>query len=202
MLKSFKELYALNIDEYISSKGNQRLSFDYVSWSDMLYLLYENGAEKVIYGNLYAPNGHSLFLSQDRLPEVHVFVEIDGDRREITYPIIDGSRDIPMDKIAQSDVHNATQRAMVKCVSTNWGLGLKLWQKEDRERGGKPAEDLSFHSLMAIKKRFQEEYTEKLKKQMSAEDIARGLGKTVDEVKVIFTYFEQLERFEEALKKL
>ena len=107
-----------------------------------------------------------------------------------------------MDKIAQSDIHNATQRAMVKCVATNWGLGLKLWQKEDREALKKPADDLSFHSLNAIKRRFQEEYTEKLKKHMSAEDIAKGLGKTVDEVKTIFTYFDQLTRFEEELKKL
>ena len=202
MLKGFKELYDLNIDPYISQKGSAKFTCDYVSWSDMLFLLYENGAEKVIYGNLYAPNGHSLFLSLDKLPEVHVFVEIDGDRREITYPIIDGSRDIQMDKIAQSDIHNATQRAMVKCVATNWGLGLKLWQKEDREALKKPADDLSFHSLNAIKRRFQEEYTEKLKKHMSAEDIAKGLGKTVDEVKTIFTYFDQLTRFEEELKKL
>lgn len=201
-LKSFKELYELNIDAYISQKGNQKFSCDYVAWSDTLYLLYENGAEKVVYGNLYGPDGHSLFLSADKLPEVHVFVEIDGDRREITYPVIDGSRDILMDKIAQSDVHNATQRAMVKCVATNWGLGLKLWQKHDREILNNAREELAYHSLGAVQKRFQEEYTEKLKKHMSAEDIAKGLNKTVDEVKTIFTYFDQLMRFEEALKKL
>ena len=201
-LKSFKELYELNIDAYISQKGNQKFSCDYVAWSDTLYLLYENGAEKVVYGNLYGPDGHSLFLSADKLPEVHVFVEIDGDRREITYPVIDGSRDILMDKIAQSDVHNATQRAMVKCVATNWGLGLKLWQKHDREILSNAREELAYHSLGAVQKRFQEEYTEKLKKHMSAEDIAKGLNKTVDEVKTIFTYFDQLMRFEEALKKL
>jgi hypothetical protein len=37
---------------------------------------------------------------------------------------------------------------------------------------------------------------------MSAEDIAKGLNMTVDEVKVIFTYFDQLKRFETALQKL
>ena len=63
-------------------------------------------------------------------------------------------------------------------------------------------EDLYKHSLDAIKLRFQQTYTQKLQKHMSAEDIAKGLNMTVDEVKVIFTYFDQLKRFETALQKL
>ncbi|MCI8589707.1 MAG: DUF1071 domain-containing protein [Clostridiales bacterium] len=201
-LKSFKELYNLDIDPYISQKGNQKFSCDYVAWSDTLYLLYENGAEKVIYGNLYGPDGHSLFLSADKLPEVHVFVEIDGDRREITYPVIDGSRDVQMDKIAQSDVHNATQRAMVKCVATNWGLGLKLWQKQDREDLKKPQNDLSFHSLGAIQRRFNEEYTTLLQRGMTTEAITTALGVSEDEFKVYKTYFLTLDRTEKKMIQL
>lgn len=60
---------------------------------------------------------------------------MDGDHRELDYPVIDGARDISMDKLVQSDIHNATQRGFVKCVAINWGLGLSLWQKEENEEG-------------------------------------------------------------------
>lgn len=61
-----------------------------------------------------------------RAPFVRVYVEVDGDRRELDYPVIDGARDISMDKLVQSDIHNATQRGFVKCVAINWGLGLSV----------------------------------------------------------------------------
>lgn len=79
-------------------------------------------------------------------------------------------------------------------------MGFSLWLNDYEAQENE--DDLSKHSLAAIQKRFQEEYTEKLKKHMSVEDIAKGLNKTEDEVKTIFTYFDQLMRFEEALKKL
>ena len=63
---------------------------------------------------------------------MHVYVDIDGERHEMSYPVIDGSSVVKMEKITQSDVHNASQRAFVKCVAINWGLGLSLWQKEEK----------------------------------------------------------------------
>ena len=151
MLKRFLELYQLDLSNYISKKPvfkydraqqktvdtGERL--DYLSWPDVLLLLYQNGAERVRYGNCTNRDGHSLFLSGGGLPEVRVWVEVDGDRQELTYPIIDGTKDISMEKIVQSDVHNATQRGFVKCVAVNWGLGLSLWQKEEKARPLKPA---------------------------------------------------------------
>lgn len=142
-IKDFNTLYGLDLTPYISKKPvfkydrNQGRSvqtgqkLDYLNWADVVVLLHESGAESVRFGNSYAPGGHSVFLACENLPEVHVWVEIDGDRREITYPVIEGTRDVTMEKIAQSDIHNASQRAMVKCVAVNWGLGLKLWQKEE-----------------------------------------------------------------------
>jgi hypothetical protein len=37
---------------------------------------------------------------------------------------------------------------------------------------------------------------------MSAGDIAKALGKTEDEVKLIFTYYDMLEKFEKDLQQL
>ena len=143
MIKSFGELYEADLSKYIEKKPTfvwdkkqsklveSDKKLDYISWVNAVLLLHQHGAIEVKYGNYYSADGHSLFLVNGGLPEIHIWVEIDGDRRDITYPIIDGSKDITMDKITQSDIHNATQRAMVKCVAINWGLGLKLWQKEE-----------------------------------------------------------------------
>ena len=143
MLKPFNELYQLDISRDIDQKPIKKKmkdgswkevgKLDYLSWATVLRLLYENGAESVRYGNILSVSGHSLHLLNGNLPEVHVWTEIDGKRNEITYPVIDGSRDVSMEQIAQSDIHNATQRAFAKCVAVNTGLGLRLWEKEDKK---------------------------------------------------------------------
>ena len=80
------------------------------------------------------------------------------------------------------------------------GLGFDLWLKNDFT--SKVEDDLSKHSLFSIKERMQQAYTRAIKKKMSTKDIADKLGMTEDEVKVIFTYFEQLDRFEKKLNAL
>lgn len=203
MTKSFIELYNLDVSKHIKERiVTGKVTTDYIPWMDVVVLLYENGAKSVKYGNVYAEDGHSLFMKDGKCPEVHVFVEIDGDRREATYPVIKGSFAIKPDNLDQLQVSNATQRAFVKCVATNWGLGLKVWQKEEMEAEKNAPKDLSEHHIMAIKERMQQEYTKLLQKKMSVKDIAEGLEMTEDEVKTVFTYFDQLERFEKKLKAL
>ena len=48
----------------------------------------------------------------------------------------------------------------------------------------------------------QQAYTKAIKKGMSTKDIADKLGMSEDEVKVVFTYFDQLDRFEKKLNAL
>ena len=69
---------------------------------------------------------------------------------------------------------------------------------------GTPAEELekAKHSLFVIKQRCQEEYTRAIKKKMSTKDIADALEMTEDEVKIVFTYYDQLDRFEKKLRAL
>lgn len=203
MLKPFIELYNLDVKDHIKERiVTGKVTTEYIPWMDVVVLLHKNGAESVKYGNIYAEDGHSLFMKEGKCPEVHVFVEIDGDRREASYPVIKGSFAIKPDNIDQLQVSNATQRAFVKCVATNWGLGLKVWQKEELEAEKNAPKDLSEHQIMAIKQRVQQEYTRCLQKKMSVKDIADGLEMTEDEVKTIFTYFDQLDRFEKKLKAL
>ena len=45
-------------------------------------------------------------------------------------------------------------------------------------------------------------YTKAIKKGMSTRDIAAKLEMTEDEVRVVFTYFDQLNRFEQKLNAL
>lgn len=79
----------------------------------------------------------------------------------------------------------------------------KISTGEDVDEGT-DAETLEkgMHSIFVIKDRCQEAYTRAIKKKMSTKDIADALEMTEDEVKVIFTYFDQLNRFEQKLNAL
>lgn len=186
-IKPFNELVKIDLSSKASKKPIKKKmgdgtykevgQLDYLSWADCLAALYEHGAERVIYGNVHNQDDHPLFLMKGTYPFVRVSVEIDGDRRELDYPIIDGSKDIKMDFLAQSDVHNATQRAFVKCVAINWGLGLSLWMKEEKETEANktPDDDIWFHNALRIKTRIEQMFTIKLQN-----------GKTMDEIYASF----------------
>ena len=57
-------------------------------------------------------------------------------------------------------------------------------------------------SLFAVKERLQIEYTRLIRKGMSTNEIAEALGMTTDEVKLHFSFFDQLDRFEKKMQKL
>ena len=136
----------------------------------------------------------------NRCYEVRVRVTIDDLVFESQFPLMNGSNPVKDNSLTQQRLWNAQTRAFVKGVALNTGLGFDLWLND--ATGAEQEEDLSKHSLDAIKLRFQQTYTQKLQKHMSVKEIAEGLNMTEDEVKVIFTYFDQLKRFETALQKL
>lgn len=141
MIKKFSELSQVEVKitkkptfkynkytkEYEKQEGKD---IDTLSWVDCLKALYENGAERVEFEHVPNNDGGVLFFDENKCIHIKVYVDIDGDRKEILYPVIDGSKDIALDKITQSDIYNAKQRAFVKCVAVNWGLGINLWAKE------------------------------------------------------------------------
>lgn len=187
-LKPFSELVEVTLDSKTSQKPIMKKladgtykkvgELDYLSWADCLAALYENGASRVLYGNVHNNDDHPLFLLNGGNPFVRVFVDIDGDRRELDYPVIDGSKDIKMEFLAQSDVHNATQRAFVKCVAINWGLGLYLWMKEEKAEDTMktPDDDIAFHSPLKIKLRIEQLFTIKLQNGKAMDEIYAALG--------------------------
>lgn len=214
MISDFSTLIALELAQYISKKptfkrdkttGEYKKTgeLDYLNWADCLYLLYLNGAQRVTFGNVRSGQDHPVFLIGGALPFVRVYVDIDGDRRELDYPVIDGSSDVSMDKLTQSDVHNATQRAFVKCVAINWGLGLTLWQKEERAAPSKePEDDLSRHSVFAVKTRIERLITVKLQNGMEQSDMLSALKINAKQLDGIMKSFGNIDWLEKAIKAL
>lgn len=206
MLKSFNEMRKIDVTPYVK----QRDGADYLPWATVVDLLHEHGAEKVWYLPLYNENGSSLFMSEqtftdksgniNRCYEVRIEVTVDDDTFIYSYPLLNGINPVKDNTLNQNVVHKAIQRAFVKAIALRYGLGFSLWSKDELDT--QEEDDLSKHSLDAVKLRFQQTYTQKLQKHMSVKDIADGLNMTEDEVKVIFTYFDQLKRFESALQKL
>lgn len=215
MIKTFSELLKLNLDEYVSKKPvfkrNKQTGqydkvgeLDYLNWADCLVLLHEHGAESVRFGNVKSKEDHPVFLLGGGIPFVRIFVDVDGDRRELDYPVIDGSSNVSMEKLSQGDVHNASQRGFVKCVAINWGLGLQLWQKEEREeeKRRKPEDNLEYHNIMAIKTRVERYITGKLQGGMSMADILSVLNLSDTEYKTIMRYFDGIAAFEQRMSRL
>ena len=205
-IKSWNEMRQIDISKHVK----QRDKADYLPWAECLKLLYENGAEKVKIIPQTTDNGSSLFMSDqtftdkngvtNRCYEVLVAVEIDDNRYLISYPVMNGINPVRDNLMNQNAVHKAQMRAFVKCVAINTGLGFDLWRDDSDIESD--AEDLSKHSLWAIKERIQIAYTNAIKKGMSTGDIAKAVNKTEDEVSLLFTYFDQLNRFEKELNNL
>ena len=206
MLKSWNEMRQVDISKYVK----QRDKADYLPWAECLKLLYENGAEKVKIIPQSTENGSSLFMSDqvftdksgntNRCYEVMVAVEIDENRYLISYPVMNGINAVRDNLMNQNAVHKAQMRAFVKCVAINTGLGFDLWRDDSDIEND--TDDLTKHSLWAIKDRMQIAYTNALKKGMSTGDIANAVNKTEEEVRLLFTYFDQLNRFEQELNAL
>ena len=215
MLKSFAELRKIDVLPYCDMReakddNGKKIVVPYLNWARCKDLLHQHGAEKVIFEPVAGANGSSLIMADEvftdkngvtnRCYEVRVRVTIDDLVFESQFPLMNGSNPVKDNSLTQQRLWNAQTRAFVKGVALNTGLGFDLWLNDST--GAEQEEDLSKHSLDAIKLRFQQTYTQKLQKHMSVADIAKGLNMTEDEVKVIFTYFDQLKRFETALQKL
>lgn len=206
MLKTFDEMMKIDITPYVKKRDNA----DYLNWAVCKKLLHEHGAKVVYFEPCVNDKGSSLFMSdavfvdkngiQNRCYEVRVKVVIDDLVFESQYPLMNGGNPVKDNSLTQQRVYNAQARAFVKGVAIHTGLGFSLWLDDDIEFSAE--EDLTKHSLQAIKRRVQETYTSKLRKKMSTKDIAQALEMTEDEVKAYFTYYDMLERFESKLNAI
>lgn len=206
MLKSFNELRAIDVTPYIK----QRDGADYLPWGTVVDLLHQHGAEVVFFTPLQNESGSSLFMSEqafadkngvlNRCYEVRIEIVVDNDVFTYSYPLLNGINPVKDNSLNQNVVFKAMARAFVKAIAFRYGLGFSLWAKEDIDASDE--DDLYKHSIRAIEERVQQEYTRLVRKGMTTKEIAQELGKSEDEIKVIFTFFSQLDRFEKDLIKL
>lgn len=207
MLKNFSELRKLDVTPYIKKRDDA----DYLPWATVVDLLHDNGAEKVFFSPIYNDNGSSLFMSDqtftdksgnvNRCYEVRIEVVVDDDKFVYSYPLLNGINPVKDNSLNQNVVFKAMARAFVKAIAIRYGLGFSLWARDEID--SPEEDDLSKHQIFAIKERYQQEYTNILRyKKLTTKEIAEKCEMSEDEVKVLFTFFDQLDRFEKKLLSL
>lgn len=217
-IKSWNEMRKIDVLPYCDQRDakddkGHNIKVPYLNWAKCNDLLHEHGAEKVYFEPCVNANGSSLFMSDqvftdskgntNRCYEVRVKIVIDDLEFEAQYPLMNGSNPVKDNSLTQQRLWNAQTRAFVKGVAMRTGLGFGLWVTGDEAEDKEPEDDLSKHSIFAIKERCEILYTNLLKKGMSENEIAKALGKEdPEDVKIMFKYFGSLHRFEERLRKL
>ena len=208
MKKTYAELRKIDVTPYVKKRDGA----DYLPWGTVVDLLHEYGeAEVVFWKPVYNKDGSSLFMSDqsfvdkngvsNRCYEVRIEITVDDDVFEYSYPLLNGINPVKDNSLNQNVVYKAMARAFVKAIALRYGLGFSLWAKDEIE-DTEESEDLSKHHLWAIKERFQQEYTRLIRKGMSTTEIAEALEMTTDEVKLHFSFFDSLDRFEKKMQKL
>lgn len=204
MIKTFEEMRKIDISKHIEKRNGA----EYLNWAWCKQLLHENGAEVVYFEPCTNENGSSLFMSDvmftdangntNRCYEVRVHIKIDGLEFYSQHPILNGSNPVKDNYMSQQKVWNAQARAFVKGVAMRTGLGFDLWLKNSEDLCSE--EDLSKHNIYAIKERLQQEYSKLIRdKELTTKEIAQWCEMTEDEIKVLFTFFTQIDRFEKKL---
>lgn len=215
-IKSYAEMRKIDVLPYCDKReakddrGN-RVEVPYLNWAKCKELLHQNGAEVVYFEPCVNANGSSLFMSDqaftdkngvvNRCYEVRVKIVIDDLEFEAQYPLMNGSNPVKDNSMTQQRLWNAQTRAFVKGVAMRTGLGFGLWLKDEADALDQ-SDDLSSHSIYAIKERMQIEYTNLIKRGFSTRQIAENCGMTEELVRVVFTYFDQIAEFEKRLQSL
>lgn len=216
MLKSWNEMRKLDVLPFCDKReakddNGRKIEVPYLNWAKCKELLHQNGAEVVYFEPCVNANGSSLFMSDqvftdkngvtNRCYEVRVKIVIDDLEFEAQYPLMNGSNPVKDNSMTQQRLWNAQTRAFVKGVAMRTGLGFGLWLKDEADAPDQ-SDDLSSHSIYAIKERMQIEYTNLIKRGFSTRQIAENCGMTEELVRVVFTYFDHIAEFEKRLQSL
>lgn len=216
MLKSWNEMRKIDVLPFCDKRdakddNGRKIEVPYLNWAKCKELLHQNGADVVYFEPCVNANGSSLFMSDqvftdkngitNRCYEVRVKIVIDDLEFEAQYPLMNGSNPVKDNSMTQQRLWNAQTRAFVKGVAMRTGLGFGLWLKDEADALDQ-SDDLSSHSIYAIKERMQIEYTNLIKRGFSTRQIAENCGMTEELVRVVFTYFDQIAEFEKRLQSL
>lgn len=208
-LPSFDELSKVDLSNYIQKRDEA----EYINWAVIVQLLHEHGAKVVYFEPVVNEKGSSLFMTDqvfidskdkaNRVYETAVRIVIDDLDFIQRGPVMNGSNPVKDNSMSQQRLWNCQTRLFVKGVAIRTGLGFNLWSRIEEEDEKKSFEiDINQHDISKIKERMQVEYTNLIKKGMSMKDICDKLGKTDDELKALFSYFDILAKFEKDLINL
>lgn len=222
MLKPFKELREVDVTPFCDTreakdeKGN-KIKVLYLPWAKCLTLLYDHGAEKVTYRALQAPDGSYVFCGEQTESDateykpgrrgkcyfVTVEVTIDGETGTMPFPIMNGTAVVYNNTLNQLRVSNAIQRAFVKYVAVNTGLGIRLWEKDtETSETDKQPEEVYPHTPMLVKSAIEQMITAKLQSGLSNVEILKRLGIKGSDYKGILNGLENASWLLSALAKI
>lgn len=214
MLKSFDELIKLDVRPFCDvrdakDESGKTIKVPYLSWAKCIKLLHENGAESVWYAPVECPENHTYLWPQMKVTTnkgretdcwfVRVLIHID--ELEFTYdtPLLNGSLVVYSDTLNQLRINNALARAFVKGVAIRTGLGFDLWAESEGEDG---EDDLSRHSIWAVKERLERLITTKERNGLSHNDLLAEVGMNEKQLQKVMQYFATLDKLERKVAAL
>ena len=213
-LKPYSELVKLNVLPYCDHREakddrGKKILVPYLNWAKCVELLHENGAETVYYTPLRGPDGSYLFPSasvenKDKRRTgcwfVSVKIHIDDLTFTMDMPLLNGSLMVYEDTLNQLRIANCHARAFVKGVAIRTGLGFNLWIS-DKDTDPAP-DDLSGHSILAVKQRVEQLITAKLQNGIDMEDMYRALGISKKRFDLIMASFNDINVLENKVRAL
>lgn len=214
MLKPFNELIKLDVRPFCDvrdakDEGGKTIKVPYLSWAKCIKLLHENGAESVWYAPVECPENHTYLWPQAKVTTskgretdcwfVRVLIHID--EQEFTYdtPLLNGSLVVYSDTLNQLRINNALARAFVKGVAIRTGLGFDLWAEGDGDDG---EDDLSRHSIWAVRERMERLITAKERGGLSHNDLLAAVGMNEKQFQKVMQYFATLDKLEKKVAAL
>ena len=214
MLKPFHELIKLDVRPYCDvrdakDESGKLIKVPYLSWAKCIKLLHEQGAESVWYAPVECPETHTYLWPQAKVTTskgretycwfVRVLIHIDEQEFPYDTPLLNGSLVVYSDTLNQLRINNALARAFVKGVAIRTGLGFDLWAEGDGDDG---EDDLSRHSIWAVKERLERLITTKERNGLDHRDLLAALGINDKQLARMMSYFASLDKLEKAVSKL
>lgn len=215
MLKSYSELRKLDVTPYCDIRegkddNGKKIAISYLNWAKCMDLLHENGAEEVWYTPVANSSGSFVwehYETQDKNGQklgcyfVRVRIHIDASEWEMDYPLLNGQLVVRAETINQLRISNAHARAFVKGVAIRTGLGFGLWAN-DTEGTDDKSDDLSIHSIWAIKERVERRVTSLLSRGMSMDELLRHIGISQKQYESVLKGFSNIHYLEQKLGEL
>jgi hypothetical protein len=129
----FKDLYKINVDRYVMTKGGGNFKAKYISWPDAWALLKLDHPDASWQAYENPTSGMPYFVSPDGCGAmVKVGVTVNDVEMVCWQPIMDKRLNgMKLQAITSRDISDTIARALVKAIGLH-GLGLQLWSKQER----------------------------------------------------------------------